>query len=86
MPLLSQFFGITVRVHWGDHPPPHVHIAYGGSRASMDITTLEIIRGQLPRRARILVVEWALAHRPELEAAWEAASRLDSPGTIEPLR
>ena len=86
MPLLSRFFGIAVRVHFGDHPPPHVHVVYGDHRASMDLTTLEIIRGHLPRRARLLVVEWALAHRPELQAAWDAASRLVPPGTIEPLR
>jgi len=33
MPTISIFFGITVQMYWRDHPPPHVHVFYGGAEA-----------------------------------------------------
>lgn len=85
MPLLSKLYGIEVHIRWNDHPPPYFHVFYAGSKTSIAIGTLEIIDGRLPRRARVLVIEWALSHRPELRAAWQKACRSENPGTIEPL-
>jgi len=48
------------------HPPPHFHARYGEFEATVDIGTLEVIEGQLPRRALNLVREWAMMHREEL--------------------
>ncbi len=28
MPVLSTFFGITIKIYQGDHNPPHLHIEY----------------------------------------------------------
>jgi hypothetical protein len=25
MPTISQFYGITIRMYFDDHPPPHFH-------------------------------------------------------------
>ena len=51
MPTLALFFGITVRMYYEDHAPPHFHAYYGGDSAQIVIETLEVLAGQLPRRA-----------------------------------
>ena len=58
MPTISLFFGITIRMYFGDHPPPHVHAAYQGFEALIDIETRAISDGRLPRRVHRLVTEW----------------------------
>ena len=59
MPEITRFYGIVIKLFFGDHPPPHFHAVYGEYIALVDINSLEIIEGDLPARARRLVVEWA---------------------------
>lgn len=47
---------------FNDHPPPHFHARYGEFEATIAIGTLEILEGELPNRALILVREWAMIH------------------------
>jgi hypothetical protein len=51
----------------------------------MNIETLEIIEGKLPRRALALVLEWAALHRAELQENWQRAREGLPPLAIEPL-
>jgi len=37
MPEISRFFGIIITINYGDHPPPHFHVRYGGQKALIDI-------------------------------------------------
>ena len=53
---------------------------------AIDIRTLEVMRGQLPRRALALVLEWAQEHRAELMEDWELCSQRQIPKKIPPLR
>lgn len=85
MPEVSRFYGIVIRLHYGDHHPPHFHAAYGGRVIEVDIRTLEVIEGRLPRRALGLVMEWAAIHRGELSEAWDQVSAGNSPRKIAPL-
>jgi len=85
MPTLALFFGITVRMYYDDHAPPHFHAYYGGDSAQIVIETLEVLEGQLPRRALALVVEWAMAHRHQLRDNWNRAERHEALLPIEPL-
>ena len=85
MPRISEFFGIVVRMFYNDNMPPHFHAEYGEFEAIYEIETLKIQRGQLPRRAHALVVEWATLHRDELLADWEKARRQVSLDQIAPL-
>ena len=55
---------------FNDHPPPHFHARYGEFEATVEIGTLEVLEGQLPRRALNLVREWAMMHREELLEDW----------------
>ena len=51
MPTISAFYGILIRMFFNDHPPPHFHARYGEFEATVNISTREIIEGQLPWRA-----------------------------------
>jgi hypothetical protein len=85
MPVISSFFGIVIRMYYDEHAPPHFHVAYQDDEAVLRIDTLEVSRGQLPIRARNLVVEWAVAHRQELWDDWARAVRGEPLITIAPL-
>ena len=85
MPRISQFFGVVVYMYFNDHLPPHFHAEYGEFEAVYTIETLDRLRGQLPRRAHGMVLEWALAHRAELRANWDRAREELPLNDIEPL-
>ena len=82
---LCRFYGIIIRMYYGDHPPPHFHVQYGEHTAKVTIETLALLRGYLPGRALGLVVEWASLHRDELLARWHAAANHEELLRIEPL-
>ena len=48
MPTICVFYGITIRMYYDDHNPPHFHIYYGDFAAKVAIDTDKIIAGQLP--------------------------------------
>jgi hypothetical protein len=88
MPKVSQFFGVDIilRSREDPHFRAHFHARYGDEEVSIAIGTLEILAGKMNRRALALVVEWAIQHRPELQAAWDDLKAGRKPRKIEPLR
>lgn len=85
MPEISRFFGIIIRVFFNDHEPAHFHAAYGDHEALIEIDTLVVYRGELPRRALALVLEWAALHREELRQDWLLARQGQGLLPIAPL-
>jgi hypothetical protein len=85
MPELSRFFGIVVRMFYSDHEPAHFHAIYGEYEALIEVETLSVFRGSLPRRALALVLEWAALHRAELRDDWQRARNGKTLNEIEPL-
>ncbi len=85
MPEISRFYGIFIRMYFGDHSPPHFHAIYGGDEVVVNIETFEILKGNLPPRAHALVIEWATLHQAELREAFARAQALEAPGKISPL-
>ena len=85
MPELSRFYGIIIRMYFGDHPPPHFHAKYGEHEAVIAISDLSVLAGSLPARAHGLVVEWASLHQDELRQSWSRAEVDEDPGRIDPL-
>jgi hypothetical protein len=85
VPTLSSFYGIEIRMYWGDHPPPHFHAFFAGHVIVVDIRRVEIIRGEFPHGARLLVLEWTRKHQSELMEAFELCSRQIQPKRIAPL-
>jgi len=86
MPEISCFFGISIKMFFGDHLPPHFHAEYGEFKAQVEIRSLVIIAGDLPPRALGMVVEWASQHQDELKELWELASKNQALHRIDPLK
>lgn len=86
MPEISRFYGIIIALYYNEHNPPHFHAKYGEFVAEIDIRTLQILSGELPKRAKTLVLEWADEHRDELMLDWELARNMAELKPIEPLK
>lgn len=86
MPVISIFYGIVIQMFWSDHAPPHFHALYAEHEVLIDIQTLEIMKGSMPRRALAMILEWAQEHRNELMEDWELCSRKQHPRKISPLQ
>ena len=86
MPTISSFYGILIQLFWHDHAPPHFHALYAEHEALIDIRTLSVIEGELPRRALALVLEWAQQHQAELQEDWDLCARNQMPRKIAPLK
>ena len=88
MPVISSFYGILIKMFFGDHMPPHFHAEYAEFSAQISIRDLGILDGYLPPKALGLVVEWASIHKDELLKNWENLKK-DGNGLfkkIEPLK
>jgi len=85
VPRISEFYGVLVYMYYSDHAPPHFHAGYSGDEAMFGIRTLEVRRGQLPRRATALILERAALHRAALLDDWDLARQGLAPRRIAPL-
>jgi hypothetical protein len=85
MPEVSRFYGIEIKIYYGDHPPPHFHAVYAGNVVKVAIDSLHVIDGSIPKRALGLVLDWASLHQSELREAFDRAAALQPPGKIAPL-
>ena len=57
MPKLSEFFGIQISIRTRERPHrlPHFHARYGAESVSIAIETLEVLAGNIERRALAMV-------------------------------
>ena len=85
MPTICIFYGIVIRMFFDDHGAPHFHAQYGEYKATIDIESLSLSEGRLPRRALELVLDWAELHQHELIEDWELCRGHQVPRPIEPL-
>jgi hypothetical protein len=85
MPVISTFFGIMIRMFFGDHPPPHFHAEYQGEKATFAFNG-DLLAGNISSpRARRLIREWAVLHRFELMVNWKNIEQGRPLNRIEPL-
>ena len=73
MPTICIFDGIRIALFYRDHAPPHFHVESGDESAGVGIDPILILEGDLSRRIRAKVFEWAAIHQAELRANWELA-------------
>lgn len=73
MPVLSRFYGITIKMYFqrAEHNPPHIHAKYGNMMAAIDIKTGEILDGKLPAKIHSLVKLWIKNNKEDLFKIWE---------------
>ena len=74
MPEISRFYGIIIKMFFKpkEHEPSHLHALYGECVEIFNLQTMEMMEGDLPKRAQELVREWMLLHREELQKMWDS--------------
>jgi len=82
-----MFYGIIIRMYFApnEHTPPHFHVYYAEYTATVDISTCELIEGNLPRKQLKLVLAWAELHQEELFNDWNLVMNGEEPFKIKPL-
>ena len=65
-----------------EHPPAHFHAVFAEHRAQIDIATLRVLKGRLPRAKLRFVISGAETRREALEQAWEAVLTKRNPEKI----
>ncbi len=72
MPIISRFNGMIIKMYFqqSEHNPPHFHVIYGEYTGSIDIRTLEMLEGDLPKKELALVTEWAKQNQTALLEIW----------------
>ena len=73
MPTVAIVDGIKALVYGNDHGLPHFHLLTAEYRAVIDIETMKLIRGRLPRAKLRKVLAWAEPRRTALLEAWDLA-------------
>ena len=66
-------------------PPWHFHVRYAEQKAKFSLDDLSVLEGEVPRRVRSLVLEWAAEHLGELRKNWELAQAQKPLERIAPL-
>ena len=84
MPEISRFLGIVIAMFYKDHEPAHFHAYYAEHEITVTIDD-GMIKGEFPRRALNLVLEWFQMHRQELRQDWELARAHKPLRPIPPL-
>lgn len=73
MPEITRFYGIVIKIFLTkDHNPPHFHAVYGEYNGSFEIETLDMIEGDLPKKAQCMIKEWGLKYRSEIMEMWNS--------------
>ena len=85
MPIISQFYGIIIRMFFRDHNPPHFHAIYGDFELQVAISPIRIISGNAPKRVQSMVLEWAALHQQELLEDWNRCQKGGDVFRIDPL-
>ena len=70
---------------YNDHGPAHFHALYGEFQATIEIESLSVLEGRLPRRALELVLDWAELHQGELRENWNLARERQDLNKVSPL-
>ena len=81
MPILSRFYGITIRMYFqqSEHNPPHIHALYGDDLAAIEIQGGEILEGNLPPKALAMLREWTELHKNALLQIWKTQEFIKLP-------
>jgi hypothetical protein len=69
MAKLPKIDKVEIKVRGLDHPPPHFHVITTDGEALVEIKTLRVLSGELPKRA-LWTLEWAAENRTTLIAEW----------------
>ncbi len=70
MPTISRFFGISIKMYYDEHNPPHFHAFYQDFEAMFEIGTGIRIAGKFPPKGEKIIREWAKEYKENLLEVW----------------
>ncbi len=75
MPVIARFYGIIIKMYFirNEHRVAHFYAVFG-------IDSLEMIEGDLPGRAQLLVKDRAKFYQKELLEMWNSRKFMQLPG------
>jgi hypothetical protein len=82
MPTVASFNGITIKVNFRDHPPPHCHVFSAGDKAVLNLQTLQLTHGSLPPARQAGLLRWAGRRQGGLLQAWNDCQARRLPANI----
>jgi hypothetical protein len=80
MPIIARFYGILIKMYFKEHGVPHFHAIYGEFNGVFNVTTLEMIEGDMPARAAKMVKDWAKKYNSDLMEMWKTQKYRQLPG------
>jgi hypothetical protein len=83
MPTVAIVDGVKIQLFAQEHPPRHFHAVIAEHRAQIDIASLRVLSGSLPRGKLAAVISWARPRQAELHRVWDRAMAKQRPGKIE---
>ena len=85
MPVLSEFYGIVIRMLFARILQARFEAIYENWELVVGIWPLRVIQGEAPAWVREKVIIWAAKHQQELLTAWRNCQYGHAPGRIAPL-
>ena len=81
LPEISRFYGIIIKMFFKpkEHEPSHIHALYGEHIGIFNLQSLEMIEGDLPSKAKSLVLEWLEKNQSELLKMWDSQKLIKLP-------
>ncbi len=80
MPVIARFYGILIKMYFREHGVAHFHAIYGEFNGVFEVSSLNMIEGDLPARAHRLVRDWAEQYKGELQRMWDTQDYKKLPG------
>ena len=85
LPVISKFYGITIRMFFHPSLCARFHAFYGQWELIIGLSPLKLLDGTAPIRVSEMVLEWAIEHHQELLANWERCKMGTNLRNIAPL-
>jgi Domain of unknown function (DUF4160) len=74
---------MKIQFYFDDHPPPHFHAILGERRVEIEIETLRVHGGSLPKAKLDQLRAWARSRLGPLREAWLTCEEGRNPGKVE---
>lgn len=73
MPVISRFYGITIKMYFRqkEHNPPHIHAIYGECVGMFELEKGTMFEGDIPIKEQKLVEKFIDQYKVQLLLMWE---------------
>ncbi len=82
MSLIGIVDAARLYMYSNDHPPPHFHVLFAEYRAVIDIESMKLDKGDLPKAKLRAVLRWARPRKAKLLDAWNVTQEYLVPEQI----